>query len=237
MREDFKLLTIIGESCTGKSELETRISKQGYHKAVSFTTRPMREGEVDGLDYHYITNEEFDKLEKDGKLYEKTEYTVDGELWRYGLTKDSFSQDKPNVAVINFEGLKQLLDREELKGRIFVLVMQSEIDDRINRYLKRENVDIYSNKHSKNSSVVKDRLLQRIIQDHRDFKIENLRFFEKFKLEHPESYAYWENNGMDYADIEEVEKILVEAINIEEDIMNVEYQHITEENVEVESSV
>lgn len=224
---NLKILAIVGESCTGKSELESRLAKQGFHKAISFTTRPQRDGEVNGVDYYYITNEEFDKLEKENKLYEQTSYIVDGEVWHYGLTRESFVNDKPNVVVINFDGLKQLLQRKELEDKIFVLVMESELDDRIIRYLKRENVDIYDDKHSKKSSIVKNRLLQRLIQDHRDFKVENLEFFEKFKEKFPENYAYWQNNGMDFKGIEEIEKILVDAIKYQNiDISNIVSQDI-----------
>lgn len=210
--DDFRLLVIVGKSCTGKSELEARLTKEHFHKCVSLTTRPKRNGEVDGVDYHYITNEEFEQLEKSNELFEKTEYLVDGEVWKYGLTSKSFSNEKPNIAVVNFEGLRQLLEREELKDKIFVLVMQSELDDIINRYLKREGVDIYSKEHSEHSSIVKDRLLQRLIQDHKDFERNGLEFFKKFKLDNPEKYSYYLNEGMDYTGIEVIEGFLLKAI-------------------------
>ncbi len=50
------------------------VSELGLSYSVSATTRAMREGEVDGVNYHYMTNEQFEKLIDEDKVLEYTSY-------------------------------------------------------------------------------------------------------------------------------------------------------------------
>lgn len=62
------MLVILGESASGKTTLLNNFIKANpkYHKIVTYTTRPMREGEVDGVDYHFISKATFDEFIKRG---------------------------------------------------------------------------------------------------------------------------------------------------------------------------
>lgn len=55
------ILVLSGPSGAGKSSLINKISDEigPYYFSISTTTRPMREGEVDGVHYHFVTKEEF----------------------------------------------------------------------------------------------------------------------------------------------------------------------------------
>ena len=53
------LLILIGKSGTGKDALQKLITCKGFKRIVTSTTRPIREGEVDGVDYHFKTKDEF----------------------------------------------------------------------------------------------------------------------------------------------------------------------------------
>ena len=65
------VLVLSGPSGAGKSSLIKKIAQDigEYYFSISTTTRPMREGEVDGVDYHFVTKEEFEKdIEADNFL-------------------------------------------------------------------------------------------------------------------------------------------------------------------------
>lgn len=65
------ILTLTGMSTSGKSTLAKALTSTGvFAEAVSVTTRPMRAGEVDGKDYHFVTQDKFDKYVEDGQLLE-----------------------------------------------------------------------------------------------------------------------------------------------------------------------
>ena len=65
------VLVLSGPSGAGKSSLIKKISQDigEYYFSISTTTRPIRKGEVDGVDYHFVTKEEFEKdIEADNFL-------------------------------------------------------------------------------------------------------------------------------------------------------------------------
>ena len=65
------ILTLSGMSTCGKSTLASALSKtDAFDEAVSVTTRPMRAGEVDGKDYHFVSQATFDDYVRDGVLIE-----------------------------------------------------------------------------------------------------------------------------------------------------------------------
>ena len=63
MLDETILVAIVGKSCTGKDTLSKRLmeylSPNISHKIVSFTTRPPRESEIEGVDYYFKTRKEF----------------------------------------------------------------------------------------------------------------------------------------------------------------------------------
>lgn len=66
------VLVLSGPSGAGKSSLISKISNEigDYYFSISTTTRPIREGEVDGVDYHFVSREEFIKDIEDDNFLE-----------------------------------------------------------------------------------------------------------------------------------------------------------------------
>jgi guanylate kinase len=122
---------ITGNILSGKSTLARYLSKHGYAPAVMHTTRPMRERERDGVDYHFISDGEFDRMQAEGRfltvLHAQTVYGI----WKYGLSSDSLTED--SVIAIGSES-GQILD----SGRrvLFVLLDISE-EDAMKRAIRR----------------------------------------------------------------------------------------------------
>ena len=79
------LLVICGKMCSGKDTVVKRLINKGFKKVVTYTTRPKRRGETDGVDYHYISKEDFEGKIKDGFFLEYRTYKVaSGDTWYYG---------------------------------------------------------------------------------------------------------------------------------------------------------
>jgi guanylate kinase len=75
MIKDKIVLMLMGPSGCGKSTLEKGLCEhEGVHKAISATTRPAREGEKDGVDYHFVTVERFRELQSRQELVQTTEF-------------------------------------------------------------------------------------------------------------------------------------------------------------------
>lgn len=97
------MIVLVGESASGKSSVEKYlVENYGYSKIVSYTTRQPRDGEVDGIDYHFITKSQFNRLKEQGFFAETAAYNG----WYYGTAKQDCTNDK--IAVITPHGLRQL---------------------------------------------------------------------------------------------------------------------------------
>lgn len=79
------IVTITGPGCSGKSFLADAMSREGHFiEAVSTTTRAPRDGEVDGVHYHFVSQEKFRQCIDNDEMVEHTK--VAGQY--YGLSKD-----------------------------------------------------------------------------------------------------------------------------------------------------
>lgn len=97
------MICLIGGSASGKSTVEKILCEEyGFAKLTSYTTREPREGEIDGIDYHFISEKEFIKKEEMGFFAESAVYNG----WRYGSAVEDCTDDK--VAVLTPHGFRQL---------------------------------------------------------------------------------------------------------------------------------
>ena len=80
-----KMLVLIGKAASGKDSVrEILVKKHGFHSILTYTTRPMREGEIQNITYHYISENDFLQKIESGFFAEWKKYDVNGETWYYG---------------------------------------------------------------------------------------------------------------------------------------------------------
>ncbi len=97
------MIILVGESASGKSSIEKVLSeKYGFQKTVSYTTRPPRDSEIDGVDYHFITEDEYIEKFNSGYFVETGAYNG----WFYGTTRDQYKGN--TVCVLTPHGLRQI---------------------------------------------------------------------------------------------------------------------------------
>ena len=115
------MICLCGGTCAGKDTLMRKlIEKFSLCKLVTYTTRPIREDEVPDINYHYISDELFEKLNKDGFFAETSSYDVaNGETWKYGTAKKDVADDK--IVILNPYGLKELRKDKSLNIVAFYL--------------------------------------------------------------------------------------------------------------------
>ena len=124
------MLVLVGKSGSGKTTIEDiMIHKYGMTRAISHTTREKRENDVDGVNYFFVSKEEMERLNQAGELAERIEYI--GNV--YALCKEQCKTDR--VVVVAPEGLKQLLEKEDLD--IFSVFIDVDKEVRENRMLSR----------------------------------------------------------------------------------------------------
>jgi guanylate kinase len=126
------MIVLIGESGSGKSLVEQTLKEKfGLKKIISYTTRALRKGEVNGVDYHYISLENFKKMEEEGKLAESTKYR--GNL--YAVAVEDCEDD--SIVVVEPNGFKQLKANPKLNILSFYIYAPKE--KREERMRRRED--------------------------------------------------------------------------------------------------
>lgn len=137
-----KLIYLIGKSSSGKDTIYRELLKTPelkFKKVVLYTTRPIREGETEGVQYNFVDDEEFFKLCGEGKVIEDREYHTYHGLWRY-FTVDDGKIDLEHHNYLIIGTLESYDKTADYYGRNKVLPIYLELDDgiRLQRALNRE---------------------------------------------------------------------------------------------------
>lgn len=130
----YKIIALIGKAGSGKDTMMHRVLERNpnLHEIVSCTTRPRREGEVEGVNYFYLTPEQFgDKVLHD-EMLEATCFND----WFYGTSYESLRSDVVNIGVFNPTGIESLLGRRDVEVHVFYVTAPAKT--RLLRQLNRE---------------------------------------------------------------------------------------------------
>lgn len=106
-------IIIVGPMASGKTTLAKELEeKHGYQRIVTYTTRPMREGEQNGVDYNFIDNETFNTMLKSNIFVEDREYKVaSGEVWHYASAWADYISEGKKVVVLDPFGAIMVVNR------------------------------------------------------------------------------------------------------------------------------
>lgn len=130
----YKIIVLIGEAGSGKDTLMQGVLQQNpdLHEIVSCTTRPPREGELNGINYHFMTGEEFGDKVLNGEMIEVACFNN----WFYGTGYESLRSDCINIGVFNPEGVESLLVAKDIEIKVFYV--RAADKERLLRQLNRE---------------------------------------------------------------------------------------------------
>lgn len=148
-----KIITITGPSTSGKSTLAELFKQHDYYEVVSTTTRPQRTGEINGVSYNFVNEDEFLQLIKNDEL---VEFATVGKYY-YGVSKKAINNllnaGKDVVIVIEPQGANNVALFCETKNlnchKVFVNNPIEVLVDRLQkRYLNDENAkeDVYKDR-------------------------------------------------------------------------------------------
>lgn len=120
---------IMGGSGCGKSTLAKKLEAGCpliYHNVLEYSTRPIREGEVDGVDYKFITDDEYDKIKKD--FFQSVEHQF--RPGRYGALEKDLEIGKANLIVASIEGFLSGMKRSKRRDEnILINIINDDILD------------------------------------------------------------------------------------------------------------
>ena len=160
MTEKTEKLIIIGPSGSGKDFLRRGLLKKGLRYQPKFTTRPKRQNEVDGIDYKFISEEDYLNLKENDKIKVYQTFEIGEKIWSYGITVENFEFNQLFI-MTPFE-VSQLTDKD-LSG-CFVVYLDIPLDVRRKRLIRRND---------NNDSI--ERRIQSDFEDFKDYNYYDLK--------------------------------------------------------------
>ena len=161
---------IMGKSASGKDTIYKRIKEQIDVKTyILYTTRPIRTGEQEGVDYHYVSDEQMLKFKQEGKVIESRTYQTVKGPWTYATIADEQLEQNGDILTVGtLESYNKIKEYYEDKKDTKLLPVYITIDEeeRRKRALERE-------KKQKNPNY--EEVERRIKADNIDFSEENLK--------------------------------------------------------------
>ena len=150
------MIVCVGASASGKTELAKNLYHHyGYKKCVTTTTREKRIGEKDGIDYHFLSKEQFESLIKNEGFFEVTVYNQT----YYGIQKKDVSKD--GIIIVDPNGANTLID--QLGKDVFVVYVKASEDIRRQRMHQRlDDPKLIEKRIENDRSVFKEENITRI---------------------------------------------------------------------------
>lgn len=163
-----KIYYMMGKSSSGKDALYKEVLKAlpKLKTLVLYTTRPIREGEQEGIEYHFVTDEELERFEKAGKIIEERTYDTVYGAWKYATIEDGqinlAAYDYLVIGTLeSYAGMKKCYGAENLVP----IYIEVEDGERLSRALSRER---------QQEQPKYEEMCRRFLADQKDFSEENL---------------------------------------------------------------
>lgn len=116
-----KIFYLMGKSASGKDSIYKQLRSlcPELKSIVLYTTRPMRDGEQEGVEYHFIGQKQLKKLEQSGKVVEVRTYQTVFGPWSYATVDDGqINLAQADYLVIgtldSYEKLREYYGKEKL---------------------------------------------------------------------------------------------------------------------------
>ena len=164
-----KIFVVIGKSASGKDTIYRKLADNkalGLREVVGYTTRPIREGEIEGVTYHYVTEDTLTNLIQENKVIEHRTYDTIHGPWHY-FTVHDHQIDLTNADYIMIGTLESYVQIKQYFGEevVFPIYIEVENGERLARALGRER---------KQEQPKYEEMCRRFLADEQDFSEEKI---------------------------------------------------------------
>ncbi|MCF0145369.1 MAG: guanylate kinase [Eubacterium sp.] len=164
-----KIFYLIGKSATGKDHIYEKLLQDTdlrLFPIVLYTTRPMRSGEEDGREYHFVSVDQMEEMRKNGQIIEQRVYDTVMGPWYYFTSDTEINPEEKNYIGIGTP--ESFLPLSAHFGQDVVVPLYVETEDgiRLGRAVDRER---------KQQTPRYDEVCRRFLADMEDFSEEKLK--------------------------------------------------------------
>lgn len=164
------IYVVMGKSASGKDSIYRELVKDeslGLKEVISYTTRPIRDGEKNGREYYFVTTEQLKELEEENRIIEHRAYQTVHGVWHYFTVQDEqIDLNKHQYIMIGtLESYNQIV---AFYGKDVVKPIYIEVEsgERLARALQRE-------RQPENGKYAE--MCRRFLADEKDFSEEKIR--------------------------------------------------------------
>lgn len=164
-----KIYYMMGKSSSGKDTLFKEVKKAlpWLQTITLYTTRPIREGERDGVEYFFISEDTLNAYENQGKVIEQRAYDTVHGIWKYATVDDGqINLDTSDYLVIGTLQSYERMQKFYGPDKLAPIYIEVEDGERLARALARER-EQETPKYAE--------LCRRFLADTKDFAEENLK--------------------------------------------------------------
>ena len=164
-----KIFFILGKSSSGKDTIFQKIKENnelGLKTVVGYTTRPMRENEVDGEEYFFVDRDRLEELKNEDKVIESRDYNTVHGIWSYFTVDDGqIDLDQDDYLYIgtleSYEQVRNFYGED----KVIPIYIEVEQGERLRRAVLRE---------IEQSEPKYEELCRRFLADEQDFREEEI---------------------------------------------------------------
>lgn len=164
-----KIYYVMGKSSSGKDTIYKELLKRHpeFHTIVPYTTRPIREGEHDGVEYYFVDEKRLKEMQQAGQVIEVRSYNTKCGIWTYFTADDGqIDLDQYDYLVIGTLVSYEAMKRYFGKNVLVPIYIEVEDGERLCRALERE----------KKQQVPRyAEMCRRFLADEKDFAEDNLQ--------------------------------------------------------------
>jgi guanylate kinase len=167
-----KVYLMMGKSSSGKDSIYREVLRNnhiGLKPVIAYTTRPIRENEVNGKQYFFVTEEERDRLSREGKILEIRNYNTAMGLWSYFTVNDEHWQEESPHIMIGTLDTYESLKKNCTDCEIIPIYIEVEDGVRLERALQRER---------KQTKPKYEEMCRRFLADQKDFSEDRIKALE-----------------------------------------------------------
>lgn len=164
-----KIFYLMGKSSSGKDSIFKKIKERipELKNIILYTTRPIREGEQNGVEYHFVDENKLQELEKRGCVIEQRAYQTKHGIWKY-FTADDGQVDLSKYSYLVIGTLVSYQEMCKYFGKENMIPLYVEVEDglRLSRALERER---------QQAAPKYAEMCRRFLVDSEDFSEKNLQ--------------------------------------------------------------
>ena len=165
------LFVITGKSGAGKDSVLNCLAEDKelqLNRVIPFTTRDTREGEIDGRDYRFLTDEQFETLRDAGKVLESRSHNHTSGVVYYGTMEDWDMISQNSIMVNTLEGYKSIAKYYKYTNSVTVVPIYIRVSnyERLVRSLSRES-------NNRSDKAVYE-FCRRLVSDEEDYSEEKI---------------------------------------------------------------